>query len=106
MATRIERRTMRHRSQTPERRIRKAERALGVELMKIRQAHRLHQWELGAKCGVSARTLLRWENGYRRPTPSQLAALVSALLDLDPPGAHRIAALAGTSVDALAGVAP
>jgi transcriptional regulator with XRE-family HTH domain len=79
----------------------KTHRKLGIEIIRTRARHRLAQHELASRCNVSARTLLRWENGYALPTREQLKALVGAFAALDPDDAAHVADTYGTSLDHL-----
>jgi len=45
----------------------------------VRERLRLTRADLADRVGVSARTVMSWELGYRRPQPHQLTALAAAL---------------------------
>jgi hypothetical protein len=64
------------------------------------------QKELGALMGASRRTVQRWDSGHGGPTPDQLARLVVAVHPLDAALAGRLAAEAGTTLEALGLVLP
>jgi len=79
----------------------KPHRAAGLELIALRHKYRLLQSELGRAAGVSQHTILRWENGYRRPSRDQLKQLVAAFDNYAEKDARAVAAVYGTTPEEL-----